>query len=90
MNTSTDQNSPNKRTRIDENAIMPPGTDEATQHRSPLAAADLFIRNHVASLQKPIATILEKLALQHLHLQIKHHNKNKHANCMELDQDFIP
>ncbi len=90
MNTPTDTNSPNKRTRIDENAVLPPGTEEASQRTSPLAAADSFIRTHVASLQRPIATILEKLALQHLHLQVKHHNKSRHASRMELDQEFIP
>jgi hypothetical protein len=84
MDTATDTTSPNKRVRIDSTAINGGPT------KSPMAHATSHISDHVASLQPQIATILSRLAKQHLVLLSKLHHRMKQVEKMESDADFIP
>jgi hypothetical protein len=52
-------------------------------HKPPKAVAESFIRSHVASLQPQLATILEKLGIQHLNLLAKADNKDTMISKME-------
>jgi hypothetical protein len=84
MDTATDTDSPNKRVRFDSTATNGGPT------KSPMAHATTHISDHVASLQPQIATILSRLAKQHILLLSKLHHRNKQAEKMESDAEFIP
>jgi hypothetical protein len=58
--------------------------------KPPKALAESFIRSHVVSLQPQLATILEKLGIQHLNLLAKAYNKATVIHRMESDPAFIP
>lgn len=91
MDTSTNPTPSNKRVRIDATASEPDSSrkDDATR-KPPKALAEAFIRSHVASLQPQLATILEKLGIQHLNLLAKADNKDTMITKMESDPSFIP
>lgn len=57
---------------------------------TPKAIADSFIKTHVASLQPQLASILEKLRLQHLDLLHSLYNKETQITRMERIDEFIP
>lgn len=84
MDTATDPAGPNKRVRIDTTAT------NGGPSKSPMAHATAHISDHVASLQPQIATILSRLAKQHLLLLSKLYHRMKQVEKMESDADFIP
>jgi hypothetical protein len=84
MDTATDTTGPNKRVRIDTTA------NKGGPSKSPMAHATAHILDHVASLQPQIATILSRLAKQHLLLLSKLYHRMKQVEKMESDADFIP
>ena len=84
MDTATDSTSPSKRVRIDSTATNGGPT------KSPMAHATSHISDHVASLQPQIATILSRLAKQHILLLSKLHHRIKQVEKMESDAEFIP
>jgi hypothetical protein len=84
MDTATGTTSPNKRVRIDSTATNGGPT------KSPMAHATTHIMDHVASLQPQIATILSRLAKQHLLLLSKLYHRVKQVEKMESDDTFIP
>ena len=90
--TATNSNqSPNKRVRFDATSAHAPNGDPLTATAStPKAIADSFITNHVVSLQPQLASILEKLGLQHLDLLHVFHNKKSQLTRMESNEEFIP
>jgi hypothetical protein len=91
MDTSTNPTPSSKRVRIDAMASEPTSSrkDDSTR-KPPKALAESFIRSHVASLQPQLATILEKLGIQHLNLLAKADNKDTMISKMESDPAFIP
>ena len=84
MDTVTDTDGPNKRVRIDITAT------NGGPSKSPMAHATTHISDHVASLQPQIATILSRLAKQHILLHSKLHHRIKQVEKMESDAEFIP
>jgi hypothetical protein len=84
MDTATDTDGPNKRVRIDTTAT------NGGPSKSPMAHANTHISDHVASLQPQIATILSRLAKQHILLLSKLHHRIKQVEKMESDAEFIP
>ena len=84
MDTATDNPGPNKRVRIDTTA------NNGGPSKSPMAHATAHISDHVALLQLQIATILSRLAKQHLLLLSKLYHRMKQVEKMESDADFIP
>jgi len=79
----------NKRVRFDMNAVIPSGT-KALAQKTPKSISLAFISTHVESLQLPIATILTKIARDHLDILHKLHHKLSQSQRMESDDDFIP
>jgi len=79
----------NKRVRFDMNAVIPSGTKALAQN-TPKSISLAFISTHVESLQLPIATILTKIARDHLDILHKLHHKLSQSTRMESDDDFIP
>jgi hypothetical protein len=84
MDTATDTDGPNKRVRIDTTAT------NGGPSKSPMAHANTHIQDHVASLQPQIATILSRLAKQHILLLSKLYHRIKQVEKMESDAAFIP
>jgi hypothetical protein len=84
MDTATDTAGPNKRVRIDTTAA------NGGPSKSPMAHATAHISDHVASLQPQIATILSRLAKQHLLLLSKLYHRMNQVEKMESDAEFIP
>jgi hypothetical protein len=84
MDTATDTDGPNKRVRIDTTAT------NGGPSKSPMAHATTHISDHVASLQPQIATILSRLAKQHILLLSKLHHRIKQVEKMDSDANFIP
>jgi hypothetical protein len=84
MDTATDTDGPNKRVRVDATAT------NGSLSKSPMTYAITHISDHVASLQPQIATILSRLAKQHILLLSKLHHRTKQAEKMESDTTFIP
>jgi hypothetical protein len=89
MESSTDTNAPNKRTRFDLSASDGTSTTVKSS-KSPMAAATQHVQAHVASLQPQIATILSRLAKQYLLLLSKLHHKTRQLETMQTDPSFIP
>jgi hypothetical protein len=89
-NTNTSSSSPNKRVRFDATSAPAPSGDPNTVKSTPLYVADTFIKNHIASLQPQLASILGKLGHQHVNLLHKLYNKKAQITRMESDEDFIP
>ena len=79
----------NKRVRFDMNAVIPSGT-KALAQKTPKSISLAFISTHVESLQLPIATILTKIARDHLDILHKLHHKLSQSQRMESDDDLIP
>jgi hypothetical protein len=89
-NTNT-SSSPNKRVRFDATSAPASSGDISTTIIStPLSVADNLIKNHIASLQPQLASILGKLGHKHVSLLHKLYNKQSQVNRMESDEDFIP
>jgi hypothetical protein len=84
MDTATDNDGPNKRVRVDATAT------NGSPSKSPMTYAITHISDHVASLQPQIATILSRLAKQHILLLSKLHHRTKQIEKMESDTTFIP
>ena len=89
MESSTDPNASNKRSRNDPSASNGTSTPGKSP-KSPMAAALQHVQGHVVSLQPQIATILSRLAKQYLLLLSKLHNKTRQLKMMEDDPTFIP
>ena len=89
MESSTDPNASNKRSRNDPSASNGTSTPGKSP-KSPMATALQHVQAHVVSLQPQIATILSRLAKQYLQLLSKLHNKTRQLKMMEDDPTFIP
>jgi hypothetical protein len=90
-NANQHSSSQSKRVRFDAtSAPASPGDTTPSVNNTPLFIADSFIKNHVASLQPQLASILGKLGHQHVNLLHKLHNKKAQISRMEGDEDFIP
>jgi hypothetical protein len=90
-NANHNSSSPTKRVRFDAtSAPASPGDSTTSVNNTPLFIADSFIKNHVASLQPQLASILGKLGHQHVSLLHKLYNKQAQITRMEGDEDFIP
>jgi hypothetical protein len=90
MDPATNPNPSSKRVRIDASASMPTSSRKDDQRKPPKTLAESFIRSHVVSLQPQLATILEKLGIQHVNLLAKAHSKATVIQRMEADPSFIP
>jgi hypothetical protein len=75
-----------KRTRFDVSA----SSKQTDEPKTPKAMGANQIKQTPALLQPSIATILSKLGLKQLSLQVKAHNKAYQVTRMETDQDFVP
>ena len=91
MDTVTNPTPLNKCIHIDATAKEPNSSrKDDTVRKLPKTLAETFIRSHVASLQPQLASILEKLGIQHVSLLAKAHNKDSVISQMESDPAFIP
>ena len=90
MDPSTGNNGPNKRVRFDATASGANPDDDAGQSKTPLATAILFVRNHLVSLQPPIAEILEEAGIEYIRHQSKMISKHRQIKRFSLDPELIP
>ena len=74
-----------KRVRIDSSALSP---DDAIA--TPMAAAQLSLKSHCASLQPEIATLLSTLGKEHLLLMQRTLHKVTQVKKLSDDEDLIP
>ena len=86
MEQATDKNpgSP-KRVRVDPNA-----TNAASKTQSPLACAHESLQEYITSLPPSTASILLRLARNHLQLRARLHNKQTQIEKMTNDAAFLP
>jgi hypothetical protein len=81
MDNATDRNKrPMQRVRFAATTVNP----------GPLALAEANIKSFVASLQSELASIIEKVAKEHLTLLSKLNNKKSILKKVEDNEDFIP
>jgi hypothetical protein len=80
----------NQRVRFDATSAQAGTGDPTRATQTPIALADSFVKKHVMSLQPQLASILEKLGLQHVALLHKLQNKKVQITRMEGDEEFIP
>jgi len=90
MDPSTGNNVSNKRVRFDATASSANPDDDAGHSKTPLATAILFVKNHLVSLQPPIAEILGEAGIEYVRHQSKMISKQRQINRFSSDAELIP
>jgi hypothetical protein len=90
MENATDTNKrPKQRVRFASNTMQSGNTD-TNNAKPPMVLAEAKVRSFVASLHSELASIIEKLAKEHLTLLSKLHIKKNMLKKLEDNEDFIP
>lgn len=93
MNESATDTTRTKRTRIDPTAhVMDQSTTEQAKpvQQAPKALAYAFVKSHISSLHPQVASIVERFAIKHIDLLVKHANKANQSTKLTENDEFIP